>query len=175
MRFWRELTSEELARLTAPASRHHVDYDSIVVRSGGPGASGPGASGTGTAGLSSGQPLLDHLLDALADHDVLAATVTVGGVSVAKVVVPGLEVETLSYGRIGEANSRDLLGTDLDLVRLQDRASVTHPDRIVLTPDAEERLGGPVWYSYAVAARLVGPLYPLYREPARHSVTLTDR
>jgi hypothetical protein len=35
---------------------------------------------------------------------------------------------------------------------------------------AEERLDGPAWYSYDVAAQLVGPLYPLYREPPRHSV-----
>ena len=40
----------------------------------------------------------------------------------------------------------------------------------MLTAAAEERLGGPAWYSYDVAARLVGPLYPLYREPPRHSV-----
>jgi hypothetical protein len=94
---------------------------------------------------------------------------------VAKVVVPGLEVETLSYGRIGEANARELLATDLDLVRRQDGPSETHHHRVVLTAAAEERLGGPVWYSYAVAERVVGPLYPLYREPARHSVSLPDR
>ena len=46
------------------------------------------------------------------------------------------------------------------------------PDQVLLTPDAEERLGGPAWYSYAVAERIVGPLYPLYREPPRHSVQL---
>ncbi|WP_285137623.1 hypothetical protein [Microbacterium sp. lyk4-40-TSB-66] len=39
-----------------------------------------------------------------------------------------------------------------------------------LTAEAEERLGGPAWYSYAVAERIVGDLYPLYREPPRHSV-----
>ena len=40
------------------------------------------------------------------------------------------------------------------------------------TADAEERLGGPAWYSYDVAAQIVGPLYPLYREPPRHSISI---
>ena len=35
-----------------------------------------------------------------------------------------------------------------------------------------QRLGGPVYYSYATAERIVGDLYPLYREPPRHSVTV---
>lgn len=159
MRVWRDLDTVALRRETAPDRQHRIGYADIA---------------TGAPVPDDGPALLDHLLAALAGYDVLAATVTVDGVSVAKVVVPGLEVETLSYGRIGEANCRDLLGTDLDLVRRGSGPTVTHPDRVVLTPAAEERLGGPVWYSYAKAARLVGPLYPLYREPARHSVTLTD-
>jgi hypothetical protein len=40
----------------------------------------------------------------------------------------------------------------------------------VLTAAAEERLGGRAWYSHAAAARVVGQLYPLYREPPRHLV-----
>jgi hypothetical protein len=129
---------------------------------------------TDAPGLSGPEDLLRYLLDALAGHDVLASTVTVGEVSVAKVLVPGLEVETLSYGRVGEANARRLLATDLDLVRVQPGPSESHHDRVQLTAEAEERLGGPVWYSYAAADRVVGPLYPLYREPPRHSVSLPD-
>jgi ribosomal protein S12 methylthiotransferase accessory factor len=41
-----------------------------------------------------------------------------------------------------------------------------------LTAEAEERLGGPLYYSYTTAERIVGDLYPLYREPPRHSVTV---
>ena len=159
MRAWRDLSTGDLRTLTAPDRRRTVGYDAITT--------GPGSPAT--------QPeLLEHLLTALGEHDVLAATRTDGAVSVAKVVVPGLEVETLSHGRIGEINAHDLLGTDLDLVRRQDGPSPTHPDRVVLTPAAEERLGGPLWYSYATAERVVGPLYPLYREPARHSVSVPD-
>ena len=85
-------------------------------------------------------------------------------------MVTGLEVETLSYGRIGELGVRDALAGDLDLVRVQPDPTGSHTARVVLTAAAEERLGGPAWYSYDVAAQLVGPLYPLYREPPRHSV-----
>ena len=56
------------------------------------------------------------------------------------------------------------------MVRRGDGPTESHPDRVVLTPDAEERLGGPVWYSYATAERIVGARYPLYREPPRHLV-----
>jgi ribosomal protein S12 methylthiotransferase accessory factor len=86
------------------------------------------------------------------------------------VVVTGLEVETLSYGRIGELGVVDALAADLDLVRVQPEPTGTHVHRVALTAEAQERLGGPAWYSYDVAAELVGPLYPLYREPPRHSV-----
>jgi YcaO-like protein with predicted kinase domain len=159
MRAWRDLGTDELRTLTAPDRRRSVGYDAIT---------------TGQRSPATQQELLDQLLTSLGEHDILAATGTQGAVSVAKVVVPGLEVETLSHGRVGEANARDLLGTDLDLVRRQDGPSPTHPDRVVLTPEADERLGGPLWYSYAAAARVVGPLYPLYREPARHSVSVPN-
>jgi len=157
MTAWRDLGVDALRALTAPDRRSSVGYDEI---------------GTGAPPLAGPEDQLAYLLEQLAGHDVLASTVTVEEVSVAKVVVPGLEVETLSYGRVGEVNAGRLLATDLDLVRRQDGPSSTHPDRVLLTPEAEERLGGPVWYSYAAADRVVGPRYPLYREPTRHSVTL---
>lgn len=157
MTAWRDLGLDRLRTLTSPDRSRTVPYDAVT---------------TGAPELPSTDAQLGYLLEQLDDHDVLAATVSVGEVEVAKVVVPGLEVETLSYGRIGEAGARLLLGTDLDLVRRQDGPTGSHHARVLLTPEAEERLGGPVWYSYAVADRLVGPLYPLYREPPRHAVTL---
>jgi ribosomal protein S12 methylthiotransferase accessory factor len=69
---------------------------------------------------------------------------------------------------------RDALAGDLDLVRIQADPSGTHTARVMLTPEAEQRLGGPAWYSYAVAGEIVGPLYPLYREPPRHSVEVSS-
>lgn len=162
MAAWRDLSPADLEALSAPDRSTGVSYSDVLV-------SGVGSLG-GSVALATTEALVRYLLDALGDHDVLASPTRVGEVSVAKVIVPGLEVETLSYGRIGELGVRTALADDLDLVRLQDGPSGEHVDRVRLTENAEERLGGPAWYSYAVAERLVGPRYPLYREPVRHSI-----
>ena len=160
MSAWRDLPPAELRALTAPDESATVAY-ADVVRPDGP---------------KDQTALRAHLLGALSagpiEHDVLVARTEVDGVVAAKVVVTGLEVETLSYGRIGELGVLDALAGDLDLVRVQPEPTGSHTSRVVLTAAAEERLGGPAWYSYDVAAQLVGPLYPLYREPPRHSVAV---
>ncbi len=83
-------------------------------------------------------------------------------VVVAKVIVPGLECETMSYHRIGWRGVRRLRARHDPLVR--DR-----PDpgtaRVRLRPEDEARAGGPAWFDAARAERIVGALYPLYREP----------
>ena len=157
MRAWAELPVHTLRELTAPDRSRTVSYGEIT------GTTGPPVTGNPTEQLTT-------LLEGVAGYDVLTARSEVGGVVVAKTIVVGLEVETLSYGRIGELNTRELIEADLGVVHLGDAATPTHPDRIVLSSEAEERLGGPAWYSYAAAADLIGPLYPLYREPPRHSV-----
>ena len=94
-----------------------------------------------------------------------------GGVRVTKALVPGLEVETVSYGRIGARNLRRLLERGSDLV-----ATGTEPSgnagRILLPEDAEKELG-PAWLDFDALEEAVGRLYPLYREPARHVAALT--
>lgn len=92
-----------------------------------------------------------------------------GSVGVAKVIVPGLEVETMSYYRIGERNTRKLLERDSPLIRFGEESDTLRPIR--LTPEAVERLGGrqPL-LDTALVDRIVGPLYPLYREPEAHHV-----
>ncbi len=111
---------------------------------------------------------LELYRERLAGFDLLVAPVRVGEVHVAKVLVPGLEVETLSYGRIGERVLRRLLDRGSDLVGL---GAPTTPDQLPvrLTPEATERVGGPAWLDVAAVARTVGELYPLYREPTRHA------
>lgn len=87
-------------------------------------------------------------------------------VVVLKVVVPGLEVETMSYGRCGARNLDRLLERDLGLVgadahgRPASARSLQLPER----PEA--------WLDPAAVGRVVGDLYPLYREPARHVAAL---
>lgn len=103
--------------------------------------------------------------------DILVADFSdAGGVHAVKVIVPGLEVETLSYGRIGERNVRRLLAQPERLAGIGPAPGGAR--RVLLTPDAEERLGGPAWLDWAGAQRVVGPLYALYREPGRHAAPL---
>jgi hypothetical protein len=84
------------------------------------------------------------------------------------VLATGLEVETMSYGRIGERGVRRLVEHDEGLAVVG--ADPGGWARVHLTADAEERLGGPAWFDRAGADRRVGALYALYREPGRHVV-----
>lgn len=89
-------------------------------------------------------------------------------ITVVKVIVPGMEVETMSYYRIGVRNTEKLLALDSPLVQIGGEESDTLR-RIRLTPADAERLGHPL-FDTAAADALVGPLYPLYREPEAHHV-----
>ncbi|KMO17660.1 hypothetical protein SQ03_12030 [Methylobacterium platani JCM 14648] len=89
-----------------------------------------------------------------------------GGVGIVKAIVPGLEVETMSYARIGERNTRKLLERDHPLIRFGEESESLRPVR--LTPEALERFGGQPLFDVALAETIVGPLYPLYREPESH-------
>jgi ribosomal protein S12 methylthiotransferase accessory factor len=93
---------------------------------------------------------------------------SVGDAVAAKVLVPGLEVETMSYGRIGERGVRRLLERGDPLVAVG--ADPGGWARVHLTADAQARLGGPAWFDRTGAERRVGALYALYREPGRHTV-----
>jgi thiazole/oxazole-forming peptide maturase SagD family component len=94
-----------------------------------------------------------------------------GEVSAVKAIVPGLEVETMSYGRIGPRNLRRLLDRDSDLIVTKDASGRPAARRILLTPEKEAELG-PAWFDFEALERTVGNLYPLYREPGRHVAAL---
>ncbi|QQP90532.1 YcaO-like family protein [Skermanella sp. TT6] len=91
-----------------------------------------------------------------------------GAISAVKAIVPGLECETMSYHRIGERG----------ICRLMERGSPlagvgTPPEGAAAVPlprEAVERLGGPGWLDTEGVDRIVGRLYPLYREPESHAV-----
>ncbi len=88
-------------------------------------------------------------------------------IGVVKAIVPRLEVETMSYARIGERNARKLIERDHPLVRMDAIETETlRPVR--LTEEAHARLGGQPYFDTALAEAIVGPLYPLYREPESH-------
>ena len=89
-----------------------------------------------------------------------------------KMIVPGLEVETMSYRRIGERNVRRLLARQAAdpgfpiLVGLGEMPEGT--SSIPLTAPARQRLGGEAWLDHSKLAALMKNLYVLYREPSRH-------
>ncbi|MEM1042856.1 MAG: YcaO-like family protein [Bacteroidota bacterium] len=99
-------------------------------------------------------------------------------VSVVKTIVPGLEVETVTYGRIGPRNVRRLLG------RIEAGDAVVHPDLVgigrppaeaqpvPLAPEGEAALGGSAWVHLDLMEEAAGPIYAMYREPAEHVVGL---
>ena len=92
------------------------------------------------------------------------------GVHVVKAVVPGLEVETMSYHRIGERGVRKLMERGSPLAGLGAPPPGAAPVR--LPAGGAERLGGPAWLDIATVDRIVGGLYPLYREPEVHSAPI---
>ena len=109
-----------------------------------------------------------------AGFDILYVDMSPAGrdVAVVKVIVPGMEVETMSYYRIGERNARKLLDRGSSLIGFEPgdgRRAVR------LTDEAVARLGGQPFFDIAAADAAVGPLYPLYREPEAHHVTWAAR
>jgi YcaO-like protein with predicted kinase domain len=91
-------------------------------------------------------------------------------VRVVRAVVPGLEVETASYGRIGARNLRRMLRRDDGLV-----GTVAPPpgaERILLPEKHREEFGPAPWLDVGALNKQVGRLYPLYREPSRHVAAL---
>ena len=105
-----------------------------------------------------------------AGFDILVADMSPAdhSIHVVKVLVPGLEVETMTYSRIGERNVARLMAREEGLAGLGTPPEGARPVR--LTPAAEERLGRPAWFNVRLAEQRVGRLYSLYREPGRHSV-----
>lgn len=91
-------------------------------------------------------------------------------VRVIKAIVPGLEVETMSYGRIGARNLRRLLERGSDIAGLGTPPPGALPIRLAEADRAA--FEGAAWLDPAAIERHVGPLYVLYREPGRHSAAL---
>ena len=123
----------------------------------------------------SGTPLVTELARrfAAAEMEILFVDFSppdASGVHVVKAIVPGLEVETMSYHRIGERGVRKMLDRGSPLAGLGAPPPGAAPVR--LPAGAAERLGGAAWLDVAAIDRLVGGLYPLYREPEVHSAPI---
>ena len=122
--------------------------------------------------------VLATVTDRMADEglDVYVVDYTADGLPsgtahAVKVVVPGLEVETMTYDRVGLRNVRRMVedgpppGAPGPLAGFGESPEGARP--VPLT-DADRQAAGPVWFHPGRAAAVVGPLYALYREPWRH-------
>ena len=111
--------------------------------------------------------------------DILSADLSTPGQDVfaAKMIVPGLEVETMSYHRIGERNVRRLLARTVAdpgypvLAGIGELPAGATP--VPLTREARQRLGGNAWLDTARLDSIMEDLYVLYREPSRHVTALS--
>lgn len=165
MQHWVTCTWLEMRQILAPvfAVTNHVSFDEL------PAAPDPSL-------IADREALLRYTVDRLeqAGLDMLWVDLSPPGsdVKAVKMIVPGLEVETMSYQRIGERNIRRLLArqtADADLpvlVGIGDAPAGAQP--IPLTAPAKQRLGGEAWLDRTKLATIMEKLYVLYREPSRH-------
>ncbi|HEY0780766.1 MAG TPA: YcaO-like family protein, partial [Gemmatirosa sp.] len=95
-----------------------------------------------------------------------------------KVLVPELEVEGMSYHRIGARGVRLLAerGDGLAGIDAVGGVAAIPPGahRVPLTAEAEAELGGHAWFHVEEAERRLGRLYALYREPGEHVLAFSE-
>ena len=157
---WLELSPAELKTNLARiyATRETVSWNDLPTNPA-VGAATPGERLSEIAKRLEGSDIfyLDMATTRAEDHGVVAV----------KAVVPGLEVETVSYGRIGERNFRRLLDRGDSLVGVGEPPQGAQ--RVALNQKAMAALNGPVWLDTTKLSEVVGNLYTLYREPSRHA------
>ncbi len=94
--------------------------------------------------------------------------------AVVKSVVPGLEVETMSYNRVGRRNLERLLERGTRDERFKNLVGVgekpANAVSIYLTEADKQKIGETAWLDPAAIEAAVGKLYALYREPNGHTV-----
>ncbi len=165
MRRWLGFSLEEMRRVLAPvfAVEETVSFDSLA------------APAEAEELTSDKEALLRRTVARLtgAGMDVLVADLTTPGSSVCacKMIVPGLEVETMSYHRIGERNVTRLRGRKPTLAEVGNPPPGASP--VPLTGPARARLGGDAWLDGPELGALMSDLYVLYREPSRHVTRLS--
>ena len=120
-----------------------------------------------------GEEAARRLAQAGLDPLILDFTAPGAAMHAVRVIVPGLEVETMSYYRIGERGAAKLLAAASPLIGWGEPDATRQPVR--LAPEAYDRLGGVPMLDTAEVDRRVGALYPLYREPGAHEMMFRRR
>ena len=164
MKRWLGYSWEEMRRVLAPvfAVEETISFASLSAP-----ADAPELTSDKTA-------LLRHTVARLeeAGLDVLVADLSTpgSGVCMVKMIVPGLEVETMSYGRVGARNVARLLGRKPELAGLGDPPPGA--SRVPLTATARGQFGADAWLDGPALDAFMRDLYVLYREPSRHVTRL---
>ncbi len=123
-------------------------------------------------------PNADALLSLLTERlsagglEVLSVDFTPPGspATILKAIVPGLEVETMTYNRVGSRNLRRLLAQNSPVAGRGDKPAGALDVRLT---EKDADLAG-AWLNTAAIDRILGPLYALYREPGRHVIGLLE-
>ena len=89
-----------------------------------------------------------------------------GSARAVKVLVPELEVEGMSYHRVGPRGVRLLAARGDGLAGVGE--APPGATRVPMAAEDEAALGGPAWFHVGEAERRLGRLYALYREPGEH-------
>ena len=126
---------------------------------------------TQTADADALLSLLTERLSA-AGLDILYVDFTPPGcpATILKAIVPGLEVETMTYNRVGGRNLRRLLAQNSPVAGVGDKPAGALDIRLT---EKDADLTG-AWLDPAAIDRTLGPLYALYREPGRHVIGLLE-
>ncbi len=164
MRRWLGYSWEDMRRVLAPvfAVEEKISFASLAIP-----ANAEELASDKTAFLRHTVARLEE-----AGMDVLVADLSTpgSGVCMVKMIVPGLEVETMSYHRVGARNVARLLGRKPVLAGLGDPPSGASP--VPLTAAAHERFAADAWLDGPALDALMRDLYVLYREPSRHVTRL---
>lgn len=127
-----------------------------------------------TTQTPSAEALLSLLTERLSADglDILYVDFTPPGcpATILKAIVPGLEVETMTYSRIGSRNLRRLLAQKSPVAGVGDKPAAALPIRLT---EKDADLAG-AWLDPAAIDRTLGSLYALYREPGRHVIGLLE-
>ena len=104
--------------------------------------------------------------------DILYVDFTLPGspATILKAIVPGLEVETMTYNRVGGRNLRRLLAQESPIAGVGGEPVSALEVRLT---EKDADLAG-AWLDPAAIDRTLGPLYALYREPGRHVIGLLE-
>ncbi len=175
MQRWLTFSPEEMRQVLAPVFR----VDQRLAFGDLPSVSSTAAAEPASSGDK--DALLRDIVSRLEQEglDVLTADLSTpgdSGVFAVKMIVPGLEVETMTYHRIGARNVRRLLTRSQADPASPVLAGLGNPPEgalpVPLTEKGRQQFGADAWLDVRTLDAIMEDLYVLYREPSRHVTAL---